>query len=39
MDKYDPEKKIGHDAAMNGARWYDVEPGTNPGFPYISRIP
>ena len=31
MDKYDPEKKIGLFVDEWGA-WYDVEPGTNPGF-------
>jgi alpha-L-arabinofuranosidase len=31
MDKYDPEKKIGLYVDEWGA-WYDVEPGTNPGF-------
>jgi len=33
MDKYDPEKKIGIIIDEWGA-WYDVEPGTNPGFLY-----
>ncbi|MEN2774066.1 alpha-N-arabinofuranosidase [Acetivibrio clariflavus] len=33
MDKYDPEKKIGLIVDEWGA-WYDVEPGTNPGFLY-----
>ncbi len=33
MDKYDPEKKIGMVVDEWGA-WYDVEPGTNPGFLY-----
>ncbi|NDV77569.1 alpha-N-arabinofuranosidase [Dysgonomonas sp. 511] len=31
MDKYDPEKKIGMIVDEWGA-WYNVEPGTNPGF-------
>jgi alpha-N-arabinofuranosidase len=31
MDKYDPEKKIALYVDEWGA-WYDVEPGTNPGF-------
>ncbi|EKC69747.1 alpha-N-arabinofuranosidase, partial [human gut metagenome] len=31
MDKYDPEKKIGLICDEWGT-WYDVEPGTNPGF-------
>lgn len=33
MDKYDPEKKIGMVVDEWGT-WYDVEPGTNPGFLY-----
>jgi alpha-N-arabinofuranosidase len=33
MDKYDPEKKIGMIVDEWGT-WYDVEPGTNPGFLY-----
>ena len=33
MDKYDPEKKIALIVDEWGA-WYDVEPGTNPGFLY-----
>ena len=33
MDKYDPEKKIGLIVDEWGT-WYDVEPGTNPGFLY-----
>ena len=33
MDKYDPEKKIGMIIDEWGT-WYDVEPGTNPGFLY-----
>ena len=33
MDKYDPEKKIALYVDEWGA-WYDVEPGTNPGFLY-----
>jgi len=33
MDEYDPEKKIGLIVDEWGA-WYDVEPGTNPGFLY-----
>lgn len=33
MDQYDPEKKIGLVVDEWGA-WYDVEPGTNPGFLY-----
>ncbi len=33
MDKYDPEKKIGMIVDEWGG-WYDVEPGTNPGFLY-----
>ncbi len=33
MDKYDPEKKVGLIVDEWGA-WYDVEPGTNPGFLY-----
>jgi alpha-N-arabinofuranosidase len=31
MDRYDPEKKVGLMVDEWGA-WYDVEPGTNPGF-------
>jgi alpha-N-arabinofuranosidase len=31
MDKYDPKKKIGLVVDEWGG-WYDVEPGTNPGF-------
>jgi alpha-N-arabinofuranosidase len=31
MDKYDPEKRVGLYVDEWGA-WYDVEPGTNPGF-------
>ena len=33
MDKHDPEKKIGLIVDEWGS-WYDVEPGTNPGFLY-----
>ncbi len=33
MDEYDPENKIGLIADEWG-NWYDVEPGTNPGFLY-----
>lgn len=33
MDKYDPEKRIGLIVDEWGT-WYDVEPGTNPGFLY-----
>ncbi len=33
MDKYDPEKRIGMVIDEWGT-WYDVEPGTNPGFLY-----
>ena len=33
MDKFDPEKKIGMIVDEWGA-WYNVEPGTNPGFLY-----
>ena len=33
MDRYDPEKKVGMIVDEWGA-WYDVEPGTNPGFLY-----
>jgi alpha-N-arabinofuranosidase len=33
MDKYDPEKRIFMAVDEWGA-WYDVEPGTNPGFLY-----
>ncbi len=33
MDQYDPENKIGLMADEWG-NWYDVEPGTNPGFLY-----
>lgn len=33
MDRYDPEKKVGLIVDEWGA-WYDVEPGTNPGFLY-----
>ncbi len=33
MDKYDPECKIGMVVDEWGT-WYDVEPGTNPGFLY-----
>lgn len=33
MDKYDPEKRIGMIVDEWG-NWFDVEPGTNPGFLY-----
>ncbi len=33
MDKYDPKKRIGLMVDEWGT-WYDVEPGTNPGFLY-----
>lgn len=33
MDKYDPERKVGLIVDEWGT-WYDVEPGTNPGFLY-----
>ena len=33
MDKYDPEKKIALIVDEWGG-WYEVEPGTNPGFLY-----
>jgi alpha-N-arabinofuranosidase len=33
MDKHDPEKRVGMIIDEWGA-WYDVEPGTNPGFLY-----
>ena len=33
MDKYDPKKRIGMVVDEWGA-WYNVEPGTNPGFLY-----
>ena len=33
MDRYDPEHKVGLIVDEWGA-WYDVEPGTNPGFLY-----
>ncbi len=33
MDKYDPQKKVGLIVDEWGT-WYDVEPGTNPGFLY-----
>lgn len=33
MDRYDPEKKIGLIVDEWGT-WFDVEPGTNPGFLY-----
>lgn len=33
MDQYDPEKKVGLIIDEWGT-WYDVEPGTNPGFLY-----
>jgi alpha-N-arabinofuranosidase len=33
MDKYDPEKKIGLSVDEWGT-WFQVEPGTNPGFLY-----
>jgi alpha-N-arabinofuranosidase len=33
MDKYDPDKKVGLVVDEWGT-WYDVEPGTNPGFLY-----
>jgi alpha-N-arabinofuranosidase len=33
MDQYDPKKKVGLIVDEWGA-WYDVEPGTNPGFLY-----
>jgi alpha-N-arabinofuranosidase len=42
MDKYDPAKKIGLIVDEWGT-WYDVEPGTNPGFlfptKYFARCP
>src|SRR5690606_11620038 len=31
MDKYDPDKRVGLIIDEWGS-WYDVEPGTNPGF-------
>jgi len=31
MDKYDPEKKVALVVDEWGT-WFDVEPGTNPGF-------
>src|SRR5690606_31049109 len=31
MDQYDPERRVGMIVDEWGA-WYDVEPGTNPGF-------
>lgn len=33
MDRYDPDKKIGLSVDEWGT-WFDVEPGTNPGFLY-----
>lgn len=33
MDRYDPDKKVGMIIDEWGA-WYDVEPGSNPGFLY-----
>ena len=33
MDQYDPDKKVGLIVDEWGT-WYDVEPGTNPGFLY-----
>ena len=33
MDRYDPQKKVGMSVDEWGG-WYDVEPGTNPGFLY-----
>ena len=33
MDQYDPEKKVGLSVDEWGC-WFDVEPGTNPGFLY-----
>ena len=33
MDRYDPQKRVGLIVDEWGA-WYDVEPGTNPGFLY-----
>ena len=33
MDQYDPEKKVGLSVDEWGT-WFDVEPGTNPGFLY-----
>lgn len=33
MDQYDPQKKVGMCVDEWGT-WYDVEPGTNPGFLY-----
>jgi alpha-N-arabinofuranosidase len=33
MDKYDPDKRVGLIVGEWGT-WYDVEPGTNPGFLY-----
>ena len=33
MDKYDPEKKVGL-LVDEWGNWFDVEPGTNPGFLY-----
>ena len=33
MDRYDPNKKVGMSVDEWGT-WYDVEPGTNPGFLY-----
>jgi alpha-N-arabinofuranosidase len=33
MDRYDPEKRVGMMIDEWGT-WYDVEPGTNPGFLY-----
>jgi alpha-N-arabinofuranosidase len=33
MDKYDPQKRVGMIVDEWGT-WYDVEPGTNPGFLY-----
>ena len=33
MDKYDPQKKVGL-VVDEWGNWYDVEPGSNPGFLY-----
>ncbi|WP_159888420.1 alpha-N-arabinofuranosidase [Paenibacillus puerhi] len=33
MDRYDPDKRVGLSVDEWGT-WYDVEPGTNPGFLY-----
>ena len=36
MDRYDPEKKVALVMDEWGT-WYNVEPGTNPGFPFPAK--